>query len=376
MTVTSMYMILIHNRSHLCFGAICFSFIAWIWHHLARIDALKISRPKFHSIHIMGRDFYKILEIPRDASQDQIKKAYRRMAMKWHPDKNHGNEEEAQTRFQEVSTAYEVLSDPDKRALYDRGGEEALNPGSGARYSSRMRPEDLFRQFFGGANPFGSFFGGGGSPFDAFFGGGGDRFGGDDFGFPGMFGSRRAYGRPNVLRKMEPAVLNISVSLDQLFTGTTKVLKYVRHLHGVQNENTFTLEIRPGALEGTKYTFEGEGDIREGYVPQDVIFVVKQLKHPRFDRNKDDLSCKMRISLKEAITGLDRTIEGIDGSMIPVTINKTIKPGFRHRIAGHGMPSKAGGRGDLVIDFDVVFPEIDDPEIKEMLAQLLPDLSE
>ena len=103
----------------------------------------------------MGRDFYAILGIPRDADQQTIKKAYRREAMKWHPDKNPDNVEEAQKKFQDISDAYQTLSDPDKRSAYDRFGEEGLSGSGGDGGFSHMsggfvNPEELFRTFFTG----------------------------------------------------------------------------------------------------------------------------------------------------------------------------------------------------------------------------------
>ena len=119
----------------------------------------------------MDRDFYSILGIPRDADQTTIKKAYRAAAMKWHPDKNPGNVEEAQKKFQDISDAFQCLSDPEKKAIYDRYGEEGMTRGGGGGRSSAtfINPEEIFRRFFG--QSFGmrsggfrtSFFG---SPFD------------------------------------------------------------------------------------------------------------------------------------------------------------------------------------------------------------------
>ncbi|XP_035375759.1 dnaJ homolog subfamily B member 6b isoform X2 [Electrophorus electricus] len=123
-------------------------------------------------------EYYNILGIPKNASPDEIKKAYRKQALKWHPDKNPDNKEEAERRFKEVSEAYEVLSDENKRNMYDRYGKEGLT-GNGGRgnYEDHFNggftfrnPEDVFREFFGGRDPFADFFGD--DPFDDFFGGG------------------------------------------------------------------------------------------------------------------------------------------------------------------------------------------------------------
>ncbi|XP_035285385.1 dnaJ homolog subfamily B member 6a isoform X2 [Anguilla anguilla] len=126
-------------------------------------------------------EYYHILGVQRNASQEDIKKAYRKLALKWHPDKNPENKEEAERKFKELSEAYEVLSDAQKRDVYDRYGKEGLSEGGGGgHYDGHFggvftfrNPEDVFREFFGGRDPFAEFFGGGGDPFeDPFFGGG------------------------------------------------------------------------------------------------------------------------------------------------------------------------------------------------------------
>ncbi|KAJ8419132.1 hypothetical protein AAFF_G00006310 [Aldrovandia affinis] len=128
-------------------------------------------------------DYYQILGVQRNASQEAIKKAYRRLALKWHPDKNPNNKEEAERQFKELSEAYEVLSDGDKRGTYDRYGKEGLTGnggGGGGHYNGShfggftfRNPEDVFREFFGGRDPFADFFGD--DSFDDLFGGSGQR---------------------------------------------------------------------------------------------------------------------------------------------------------------------------------------------------------
>ncbi|XP_015232960.1 PREDICTED: dnaJ homolog subfamily B member 6 isoform X1 [Cyprinodon variegatus] len=143
-------------------------------------------------------EYYQILGVQRNATQDDIKKAYRKLALKWHPDKNPDNKEEAERRFKELSEAYEVLSDENKRSLYDRYGKDGLS-GRGNHYDNFSHgggftfrnPEDVFREFFGGRDPFADLFGD--DPFDDFFGGRGrqrgahrSRMGGPLFGFGGF----------------------------------------------------------------------------------------------------------------------------------------------------------------------------------------------
>uniref|UniRef100_A0A665VCK0 DnaJ heat shock protein family (Hsp40) member B6a n=1 Tax=Echeneis naucrates TaxID=173247 RepID=A0A665VCK0_ECHNA len=117
-------------------------------------------------------DYYQVLGVRRDASADDIKKAYRKLALRWHPDKNPENKEEAEKKFKELSEAYEVLSDANKRSIYDRYGKEGLTGSNGGRGShfhngdhfheqfTFRNPEDVFREFFGGRDPFADLFGG------------------------------------------------------------------------------------------------------------------------------------------------------------------------------------------------------------------------
>jgi DnaJ-class molecular chaperone len=324
-----------------------------------------------------GRDFYAILGIPRDADANTIKKAYRALAMRWHPDKNPNNQAEAQAKFQEISEAYEILSNPEKRSLYDRFGEAGINPsasgggGPGGAYTFH-RADDIFRSFFGGSPFGGSAFGG--SPFASFFGGDDDEFG-QSFSFQGgrVFvssgGPRR---RPPTAPP--PATISVSCPLEQLFTGTAKDLRYTRVRNGKQEEVMLHVDIPAGTTNATQFPFPGEGDIQPGALPQDVVFVVKELSHPRFTRVKDDLVIVMRVSLKESLCGVNRYISGIDHREIPVVVTKLFKPGTEIVIKGEGMTKVGGGRGDLRVQFDVVYPDDVDGEVQAMIESILPDL--
>jgi DnaJ-class molecular chaperone len=312
----------------------------------------------------MGKDYYAVLGVPRDADANALKKAYRKLAMRWHPDKNQHNQAQAQATFQEISEAYDVLNDPKKRQIYDQFGEEGLKSGgsgAGQTYTFTSRnAEEIFRSFFGDGSPFGGIGGLGGFFSSAFGGGGGSRRGHSGFSFGG-----------DQMFEPEPMVIPVSCTLEQLFAGTTKRLKVTRTVNGRDDEKLFELDIRPGWKDGTKITFEGDGDQRGGKPPQDLVFIIKELRHQVFQREKNNLIVNRSISVEDALCGFVFTGRGIDGREIEVPIRDVITPAGERRLSGQGMPKKGGGRGDLIIRFTVTFPNSLSQDQKEGIRQLL-----
>ncbi|KAH0788437.1 dnaJ subfamily B member 4 [Histomonas meleagridis] len=315
----------------------------------------------------MGKDYYSILGVSRDATPDQLKRAYRKLAMKWHPDKNPNNQAEAQAKFEEISEAYDVLSDPKKRQIYDQFGEDGLKGGGGpGGYSFNAgNAEEIFKTFFGDSgNPFGDVFG-------DIFGMGGHSAGGHRTKMPGGF-SFSFGGEPPPPRKPEPMVINVMCTLEQLFTGTVKKLKVTRTINGRDSEKIFEINVQPGWKEGTKITYPDDGNQYPGQEPQDIVFIIKERKHDIFTRNKDDLIINQTISLRKALTGFTLNLFGIDGARIPLQIRDVVSPGSERRIPGQGMPKKGGGRGDLIVRFKVEFPSILSQDSKDLINRALP----
>eukprot|EP00656_Telonema_subtile_P005749 TRINITY_DN1262_c0_g1_i8.p1 TRINITY_DN1262_c0_g1~~TRINITY_DN1262_c0_g1_i8.p1 ORF type:complete len:270 (-),score=76.08 TRINITY_DN1262_c0_g1_i8:520-1329(-) len=251
---------------------------------------------------IRDRDYYATLGVGQDADEAALKKAYRKQAMKWHPDRNQDNKEEAEERFKEVAEAYDVLNDSDKRAVYDKYGEEGLKgvpqqqdagnasqeggmPGGGFGYQFQGDPNDIFAQFFKGkvhrSNSFGSH--------EPGYGGGSDFVFSDMFG-GGMGGMNGFGGRP-APQANQTVTVDVPVSLNQLYTGCTKKLKITRKVGKVQREpqKVIELEIKPGWKAGTKITFAGEGDERADGRCQDLCFVIRDKRHEHFTRDGSDL---------------------------------------------------------------------------------------
>ncbi|KAI1883274.1 hypothetical protein AGOR_G00243520 [Albula goreensis] len=241
----------------------------------------------------MGKDYYKILGIQKGAAEEDIKKAYRKQALKWHPDKNKASN--AEEKFKEIAEAYEVLSDPKKREIYDQYGEEGLKGGGGPTdgqggsytYTFHGDPHATFATFFGGSNPFEMFFGrkAGGredddmevdsDPFGSF----------TSFNLNG-FPRDRHMGLGPQRRKQDPAIHHeLRVSLEEIFHGCTKRMKISRKRLNPDGrtmrteDKILTIEIKRGWKEGTKITFPREGDEAPGTIPADIVFVIKDKPH-------------------------------------------------------------------------------------------------
>ena len=387
------------------------------FYRLHRVHSLQINgkyslfnQSKQSIIIIMGKDYYNILGISRGASEDEIKKAYRKMALKYHPDKNQSPD--AESKFKSIAEAYEVLSDPKKKSLYDQFGEEGLKgqgPAGGGFSgfsTSNVDPHEIFRQFFGGQNPFG---GAGGSTF--FFGGGSggmpkgstsgrifmtpngpqvDGGGMEDMEFEslgsgnpfGLFGGMGggSGGGFHTSKRKDPTIEHpLNLSLEELYSGCVKNLKITKQVinpDGTRSpqDKIITINVKPGWKEGTKITFPEEGDQSHGRIPADIVFIVKMKPHSTFRRDGNNLRCTIDVPLRDALCGTRLLIPTISGNIVPYNIDKVIDPRTEIRLSGHGMPvSKApGSYGDLIIDFNITFPTSLAPACKEMIRNAIP----
>jgi len=358
----------------------------------------------------MGKDYYKILGVQKDSNDDELKKAYRKMALKYHPDKN--KSPGAEEKFKEIAEAYEVLSDPNKREVFDQFGEDGLKKGTGSTssgapdagfssYSFHGDPHETFRMFFGDENPFANFFfqnSGAGGPFQSSGPGGSQRMynfstGGDPmdidddpFGtFGGMSGMGRNTGMSgmsgNHKKHQDPAIMHdLPVALEDIYRGTTKKMKITRKVlnpdgrSSRSEEKVLTIDVKPGWKSGTKITFPKEGDQTPNNVPADVVFIIKDKPHPYFTRNGSDLIYKVNIGLREALVGTDIKIRTLDEKTLPLRIAEIIKPNTQRRIEGEGLPlsNQPHRKGDLIIEFDILFPDALSPSAKDVLSNVLP----
>ncbi|KAL1968947.1 hypothetical protein VTN77DRAFT_781 [Rasamsonia byssochlamydoides] len=353
---------------------------------------------------------YDALGIKPDASQDDIKKAYKKAALRWHPDKNKDNPKAAE-KFKEVSQAYEVLSDPEKRKIYDQFGLEYLlrggpppsagaggpsfeggmpggfafggMPGGGTRtFHFTTGPggggfrfsnaDDIFRNFAKSAGGMGlddddifTMLGGG-------LGGGGARTFRTSTGGPGFEQRRAPTPEPTVVEKELP------LTLEEIFHGTTKKVVTKSKTFDASGKRTVqdvTLEanIKPGLRAGSKIKYKGVGDQEEGG-RQDVHLIVTEKEHPTFKRSGDHLITTVELSLKEALTGWERIVKTIDGKSIRVSKPGPTQPGHEERYPGLGMviSKKPSERGDLIVKVNVKFPSSLTASQKELLNEILP----
>jgi DnaJ family protein B protein 11 len=318
-----------------------------------------------------AKDYYSILGVARGAPESQIKRAYRKLALKYHPDKNPGDEK-AKSKFEELSNAYEVLTDEEKRQIYDRHGEEGLKQHQqGGGGGGGHHPGDIFSQFFGGG------------------------FGG----FGGFGGMNQEPETP----KGEPVQMDLYVSLKDLYLGNTiKVIrdkdvlkpakgtrkcncrqKMVTRQVGpgmfqqyAQNEceecpnvklarekSTLMCEIEPGMEDGKEILFFEEGDVLIDGEPGDLKMIVKAQydKEMKWRRGASDnnLYMEKEITLVMALNGFETEITHYDGRKIVLKNEEVTTPGYVQTYKGEGMPrfGSPGKFGDLVVTYSIKFPK-------------------
>lgn len=294
-----------------------------------------------------GTDYYKELGVEKSASKDQIRKAYRKLALKYHPDHAQGDKA-SEEKFKKISEAYAVLSDDEKRKQYDTFGTEG--------FQQRYSQEDIFRGFDLGdiLREFG--FGGGPG------GGGGARFsfgGGAPFG-GGAAGKARVRGRD--------LEYELGLTPDEIFQGTRKTVSFQ---HGDRNES-LTVTIPEGMIEGKKLRLAGKGEPSPYGGPNGDLYIrSKMLPDPVYTVEGADLYITREIRLSEAILGTRIAIPVLGGKQV----NLRIPPGTRHktrmRLAGHGLPvMNDTRRGDLFVHIHVAMPSELTSDQKKLVKQL------
>ena len=284
------------------------------------------------------RDYYDVLGLEKTCSIDEIKKAYRKLALKWHPDKNKENEEEATKKFREIAEAYDVLSDEKKRADYDKFGFNVPENQFGFRngFNTNNDPDmarKIFEQFFGGSHMTGM-------PFHMT-----SNFGDDDNGFHFHQQSFPSFTQIPNKNEKRTVVHEIKCSLDELYNGCQKKVKMGQKIE--------VINVLPGWKDGTKLNYDNISD------EFTYTIVVKEKPHNIFIRNGDNLLMNMKINYTEAINGFERSIKLLNGKTEIIKINKIDSSDYEHKLVGCGMPIRKNkmncGFGDLIIKFVVKF---------------------
>ena len=346
----------------------------------------------------MKKDFYEILGISKNATAEEIKKAYRKKAIEFHPDKNPGNKE-AEENFKKAAEAYEVLSDPNKKAKYDQYGHTAFDGNGGFGGGGGMNMDDIFSQF-------GDIFGGGG------FGG----FGG----FGGGGGQRRVKGsnlrikvkltleeiangvekKVKVKRKVQAA--GVSYKTCGTCNGSGQVLRVTNTILGrmqtattcptcggagqsisskpnnadaqgmILEDETVSIKIPAGVVDGMQLKVSGKGNDAPGNgIPGDLIVAIEEVEHEFLKREGENLHYDLYISVAEAALGVSKDIEAIGGKL-RIKLDEGIQSGKILRLKGKGIPNlNSYGNGDLLVHINVWTPKKLDREQKEFFEKML-----
>lgn len=313
----------------------------------------------------MSKDYYKILGVNKSASAEEIKKAYRKLAMKYHPDRNKGNKE-AEAKFKEISEAYAVLSDQEKRKQYDMFGAEG--------FQQRFTQEDIFRGFdfsdifqeFGFGHFGGRKRGGGASIFENLFSGAtrgsGYRTKTDPFGsyFTGYGGGAGA-------RKGQDIIYELPVHLEDIVQTNQRTISY--NIGGRHEQ--VKVKIPAGIADGKKLRLAGMGQPGpEGGTPGNLFIKIKVLNHQLFKREGDDLHLSREITFSDAALGTSIEVPTIDGKRLNLKIPAGSQSGSKMRLRGHGMPRMGGGgRGDAYVKVQVAVPKKLTEQQKELIEK-------
>lgn len=302
------------------------------------------------------KDFYSVLNVSRSASPEEIKKAYRKLAMQYHPDKNPGDKK-AEDKFKELSEAYEVLSDPKKREMYDQFGHAGSQGFGGAGGP------------FGGAGGFGGFGGAGpgasgGDPFQDIFG--------DVFG--DIFGSARgpgAGGRARRPTKGTDLRYTLNISFEESALGCEKVISFMRQRAGRDEPAKLSVNVPAGVKEGQRLKLSGEGDAPTGASsPGDLYVIVNIQEHPLFRRNENDVTLDLPIAYTDAILGTNIEVPTLTGKAM-IRIPPGTHTGQAFRLKGKGFPKLGGyGSGDMLVKILVDTPQTLSSRQKELVEEL------
>nr|WRY74158.1 testis spermatogenesis apoptosis-related protein 6 [Athetis dissimilis] len=299
----------------------------------------------------MGFDFYGILGVKRNCSQLDIKRAYRRLALKYNPER-HGDDENMRRIFALIAEAYEVLVDHQHRAVYDQYGEEGLKRGVPGPteyiqpFTYHGEPLQTYQEFFGTTNPYADLLDYYENP-------------------PPMFDSPLGKGYKE---KDTTIIRPLALSLEEVYIGGLKKMKIQRLVFTDETctelklrEKVLSIPIKPGIYPNTEVRFKEEGDQGPTRIPADVVFITEDRPHPKFIRSGlSDLLYMKTITLEEALCGFVETITTLDDRILRIKIADVVTPTYEKVIEDEGLPLPAcpmKAKGNLILRFNVEFPE-------------------
>jgi curved DNA-binding protein len=302
----------------------------------------------------MAEDYYQLLGVEKGASEDKIKKAYRKLAMKYHPDHTKGDKA-AEEKFKKISEAYAVLSDKKKRKEYDTFGAEG--------FQQRFSQEDIFRGF-----DFGDIFREFGFGGDFFSGRGRGSSSGMRFNFGGGSPFGPQAGQQQARMKGSDLVYELPLTLKEVANGTTKTVS-LQHQGYSQK---VTVKIPKGLISGKKLRLAGKGSPSPvGGPPGDLFIQAKVLNDPSYRAEAYDLHMKQELKLSEAVLGTSISVSTLDDKELSLKIPPGTRPGTKMRMPGHGLPHMKGNKkGDLYVKIQIKLPRQLTDEQKKLIEKL------
>lgn len=304
--------------------------------------------------------YYDALGLKRTAGADEINKAFRKLSLKFHPDRAIGPKAESEVVFSDVAEAYEVLSNPARRAIYDQYGERGLKEGvpdgqgfvKGGKYRYSNNAMDIFAAFFGTSSPFADILGQAGE------------------GAPEFYGELTGMTLPFEKKKAPPVQAELEVSLAEVYNGAAKMVSYTRKAlndDGVTFDEAVETQIivKPGWEAGLVATLPGLGNQGVHVLPGDVEISLVITPDDIWSREGTTLLFKHTLTLTEALCGKIVEVPTFDGRFLSVPVTQVVAPGDAQIVTGEGILG-----GDLIICFDVVFPKTLTPEQKKAIKAL------
>lgn len=279
-------------------------------------------------------DFYQILGVPESASQDEIKRAYRKLAGQHHPDKGGDT-----AKFQAISQAYDTIGDEQKRAEYD--AQRSGYGGHGGFHFTSDNINDIFGQMFGGGAPFGAAF-------------------------------RQQRAQP-VRRKNRDLNIKVKISFKQSYTGAELEATY--QTPSGRKENV-SIKIPEGIQTGQTIRYQGLGDDSDPNLPRGDLNVNVVVEHTdNYSRREHDLVAYVSINPIEAMVGCTKCVENLDGTQLNIIIRPGVQHGTEYVTKGLGFNNLRGGKGNLITAIGIQVPAIIDPKLKEKLEQVYAEIS-